>query len=134
MMRRSNRGVPVEEVRETSPYLSQVVLYLPELITDATIEHFSPSLWNVISKRVSGALQNHAVLWDGSIAGIYHRQPGFVFVSQHFRNDLRNLAEACSAEGHVAFYDDLLLLPSGRFKAGALQEAAEALLGPAVAS
>ena len=131
-MRRSDRGVPPEVVQETSPYLSQVVLYLPEWITDATIQHFSPSLWNVISKRVSGALQNHAVLWDGSIVGIYHRQPGFVFVSQRFRDDLRNLAQACSREGHVAFYDDFLLLPNGKFKAGALQEAAEALLGPAL--
>ncbi len=96
--------------------MNQICFLMPEWVTVATVEQFSPSLWKVLEKYVSVAsFFTHVVPWDGTLTALYAHSGCFVFVSTHFRSNLSELASVCCEQGHIPFHDDESLVLGGAF-------------------
>lgn len=103
-------------------------IYLPAWITLATIEYHSEMLWGYLAKRESVPLTTFRQEWDLSVTSLHGALPGLVFVSKQYPGDLRELAGACAASGHVPFYDDALLTLRGDFEQSLLVPAIDGLI------
>lgn len=89
----------------------KVKMYLyPSYVALGSAESYSPRLFQFLEEQ---GVELEGVPWDGTLEGLPTGEPVIIRSSSRMHCSPAALAQRCEQLGHLAYYDDNLILPTG---------------------